>query len=142
MNIFIESRRKEIILAARSCMGSPFRHQGRSPVRGVDCVGLVIYVGHQLGLMNFDRTDYRKRPAPQLLKNMAGQAGFQEISLKEALPGDIYLLKFGRFLEHAAIISDRGIIHAYEKLGRVVEHGLNEDWRRRIVGAYRYPNMD
>lgn len=123
-------------------MGSPFRHQGRSPLRGLDCVGLIIYVGHQLGLMNFDRTDYRKRPAPLLLRNMADRAGFKEISPQEGREGDIYLLKFGSSLEHAAIISDRGIIHAYEKLGRVVEHGLNEEWRCRIVGAYKYPNMD
>lgn len=77
-----------------------------------------------------------------LLREMAGQAGFQKISPQKSRPGDIYLLTFGQSLDHAAIISDRGIIHAYEKLGRVVEHGLNEEWRRRITGAYRYPNMD
>ena len=45
----------------------------------------------------------------------------------------------GREPQHVALITDKGIIHSYSGVGKVVEHALDESWRRRIVAAYRYP---
>ena len=33
---------KNMIAAARACLGTPFHHQGRMPGVGLDCIGLVI----------------------------------------------------------------------------------------------------
>jgi cell wall-associated NlpC family hydrolase len=42
-----------IIAAARSWLGVPWRHQGRTR-QGVDCAGLVVLVGRGLGLDDYD----------------------------------------------------------------------------------------
>ena len=44
--------------------------------------------------------------------------------------------------QHVAIVSLPNIIHSYERVGRVVEHGLTEFWRKRIVRIYRFLGDD
>ncbi|MBL4801350.1 MAG: C40 family peptidase [Emcibacter sp.] len=131
--------RKRIFLTARACVGHPFRHQGRDPETGLDCVGLIVYVAKTLGLSGFDLTDYKKIPGREAISRYANAAGFEPRPKADMAPGDVVILKFGRYIEHSAIVSDRGIIHACEKYGRVVEHSLNEEWRTRISAAYVFP---
>lgn len=83
--------------------------------------------------------DYRKIPAHEAISRYAIVAAYPEKPLTDMAPGDIVILKFGRYIEHAAILSDRGIIHACEKYGGVVEHRLDRDWRARIILAYSFP---
>jgi len=131
--------RSKIFLTARRCIGSPFRHQGRHPEYGLDCIGLIVYVARELGLSHFDVTEYKRIPAPEAISRYAAMAAYPEKPRSEMVPGDIVILRFGRYLEHAAILSDRGIIHACEKYGGVVEHRLDRDWRARIILAYSFP---
>jgi len=131
---------KKIFLTARSCVGSPFRHQGRNPAFGLDCVGLIVYVAKSVGLIPFDPLDYKRIPVKSAISSHAHIAGFPLRSKSDISPGNIVILKFGKYLEHAAILSDRGIIHACEKYGRVVEHGLNDEWRSRIISVHSFPN--
>ncbi len=131
---------KKIFLTARSCVGSPFRHQGRNPAFGLDCVGLIVYVAKSVGLAAFDHLDYKRIPVREAISSHAHSAGFIQRSKSDMQPGNIIILKFGKYLEHAAILSDRGIIHACEKYGRVVEHGLNDEWRSRIISVHSFPN--
>jgi cell wall-associated NlpC family hydrolase len=42
--------RQHIVDTARGWLGVPYRHQGRRKDKGVDCVGLIIGVGAELGL--------------------------------------------------------------------------------------------
>ena len=130
---------QRIFLTARRCVGSPFRHQGRVPEQGLDCVGLIVYVSKVLGLGAFDRAVYKKIPGREAISRYAGMAGFKRLPKTSIRPGNVVILKFGRCLEHAAIVSDRGIIHACEKYGKVVEHGLDEAWRFRIISVYSFP---
>ena len=53
-----------IVAAARSWLGVPWRHQGRTR-QGVDCAGLVVLVGRELGLADYDTTAYGRRPEGQ-----------------------------------------------------------------------------
>ncbi|MCF8473068.1 MAG: C40 family peptidase [Emcibacter sp.] len=145
MKIFImnkdskqDSRRAQIILCARRCLGVPFRHQGRNPSYGLDCVGLVVYVAKSLGLSDFDQLDYKKIPKKQAISRYANSADFRIKPIEQMMYGDIILLRFGRFLEHAAIVTDRGIIHACEKYGKVTEHGLSADWRSKIISVHTF----
>ena len=62
-----------------------------------------------------------------------------EIPVADATLADIYFMAWGREPQHVALITDKGIIHSYSGVGKVVEHALDEDWKRRIVAAYRYP---
>ena len=137
--------RRRIFLTARACVGSPFRHQGRHPAHGLDCVGLIVYVSKSLRLGNFDQefyvADYKKIPRKKAISSCALQAGFTELNKTSMQPGDVIILRLGKYLEHSAILSDRGIIHACEKYGRVVEHGLDAEWRSRIISVHSFPGI-
>tara|TARA_R110002096_G_scaffold93211_13_gene210413 strand:- start:956 stop:1390 length:435 start_codon:yes stop_codon:yes gene_type:complete len=136
-----DMQRKSIFLAARACVGCPFRHQGRIPATGLDCVGLIVHVATALRLGYFDRRDYRKIPGRRAISRTAEQAGFRPVAVSDRRAGDVVILRFGRTLEHAGILSDRGLIHACEKFGRVVEHRLDKDWVARITHIYAFPSI-
>jgi cell wall-associated NlpC family hydrolase len=44
----------EIIAAARACLGTPFRHQGRLPGIGLDCAGVALHVAQAVGCGTLD----------------------------------------------------------------------------------------
>jgi len=131
--------RGEIVAMARRALGTPYRHQGRQPGRGLDCAGLVLSIGHELGLTAFEITNYPRLPQGDRLVALAKRAGFSEVA--EAVPGDVYCLRLVAHPQHLAIATERGIIHACQRRGRVIEHRLDAAWRRRIVSIFRYPEI-
>jgi cell wall-associated NlpC family hydrolase len=122
----------DFIAAARSYVGVPFRHQGRTR-HGVDCIGLVVCAARDIGLTLADRTDYPRDPNGLLQLEMARQ--FAPVESTQA--GDILLMRFRGEPQHVAILAGATLIHGYASIGRVVEHGLDAKWRRRIVATYR-----
>ncbi len=134
-------QQRNIFLTARTCVGSPFRHQGRSPALGLDCVGLIVFTLNSLGLKCFDFLDYKKNPMKNAISPHVDRAGFIQKSKSDMTAGDLVIMRFGKYMEHAAIVSDRGIIHACEKYGKVVEHGLDMEWRSKIISVYNFPNI-
>lgn len=122
----------DFIAAARSYVGVPFRHQGRTR-HGVDCIGLVVCAARDIGLTLADRTDYPRDPNGLLPLEMARQ--FAPVESPQA--GDILLMRFRGEPQHVAILAGATLIHGYASIGRVVEHGLDAKWRRRIVATYR-----
>ena len=120
------------IAAARSYVGAPFHHQGRTR-HGVDCIGLVVCAARDAGLALVDRTDYPRDPNGLLPVELARQFA----AVESAQAGDILLMRFRGEPQHVAILADATLIHGYASIGRVVEHGLDAKWRRRIVAAYR-----
>jgi len=122
----------DFVAAARSYVGVPFRHQGRTR-HGVDCIGLVVCAARDIGLTLADRTDYPRDPNGLLPLEMARQ--FAPVESPQA--GDILLMRFRGEPQHVAILAGAALIHGYASIGRVVEHGMDAKWRRRIVAAYR-----
>ncbi len=122
----------DFIAAARSYVGVPFRHQGRTR-HGVDCIGLVVCAARDAGLALVDRTDYPRDPNGLLPVEMARQFA----AVETGQGGDILLMRFRGEPQHVAILAGETLIHGYASIGRVVEHGLDAKWRRRIVAAYR-----
>jgi hypothetical protein len=47
-----------------------------------------------------------------------------EIPVADATLADIYFMAWGREPQHVALITDKGIIHSYFGVGKVVEHAL------------------
>jgi cell wall-associated NlpC family hydrolase len=121
-----------LIAAARAYLGVPFVHQGRSR-HGLDCIGLVVCAARDIGLTLADRTDYPRDPNGLLPLEMARQ--FAPVESPQA--GDILLMRFRGEPQHVAILAGATLIHGYASIGRVVEHGMDAKWRRRIVAAYR-----
>lgn len=130
---------EEIAAAARACVGTPFRLQGRVPGVGLDCVGLVVWVGRSLGLIDHDETGYGLTGSGGRLEAGLARAGLVQVSAEEFAVGDVLLFDMGRGLLHVAVRSEHGIIHAHRGLGRVVEHRLDGEWRAALAAAWRFP---
>ena len=95
----------DIIAAARAAIGTPFRHQGRSVGRALDCAGLVIHVVRTLEIDHQDRTDYPRRPHNNELQ---AQLDLQDNLEKVSGPpqaGDILLMRFGREPQHLSVFT-------------------------------------
>lgn len=124
-----------LIEAARTFLGVPFRHQGRD-ILGIDCAGLVIASYRLCGTMLPDVKGYGREPWKDGLR-AAVELGLGQPIQAERQPGDVLLFRVRREPQHVAIVTDRGMIHAYADVGRVVETSLDTRWIDRIVGHYR-----
>lgn len=133
-------RRGLIVALARECLGTVFRHQGRIPGVGMDCVGVVIHCWHGLGLPRYERADYGRNPHPARMCAELDRM-LEPLSIPEADVGDVLHMAWGRQPQHLAVISTDGLIHAYEGAGRVVEHAFDATWRGRVRAAYRFPGV-
>lgn len=130
---------QDIINEARSWVGTPFHHQGRVKGAGVDCIGLVIGVAHELCISDFDSTNYGRIPNPLVMGK-----GLRENMIKTDLiePGCVLWFAFASAPMHVGIVTDVGLIHAYSLVGKVVETGLDQQWLDRSRGVFRFPKVD
>ena len=148
--------RADIVAKARELVGRGenglpkvrFKHQGRHPRTGLDCAGLPVWVGHQLGLLNFDFTAYEHYPdGRRLMAIMNEQMVKREVKHME--PGDVLLLRNidTRWPMHLAIVTDLpdgtlGVIHSWVKARGVIEQHLPEKWAFCVVGCYSFPQLE
>lgn len=127
--------RTELIAIARAWIGVPFRHQGRNRA-GVDCGGLLLAVGAEAGLELAQPGVYSQSPDPALIAAALG-ANCARIPYAQALPGDVLWLSFAGEPRHVGLLTEIGLLHAWEKPRAVVEHRIDATWRRRIRSAWR-----
>ncbi|MCY1441669.1 putative phage cell wall peptidase, NlpC/P60 family [compost metagenome] len=133
---------EEIIAVARSMLKTPFKHQARVPGLGLDCAGLLVCVCQELGVPIEDVQGYGRNPFNGLLEAAIRRQPFlREVPKGELQPGDVLLMRFSQAPQHVAIVTDLGIIHAYEHSGSVVEHRLADVWRARITHAFRFEGI-
>ncbi len=133
------STRADIVACARGYLGTRWHHQGRNRA-GLDCVGLVIRVAHDLGLTGYDIDGYGRVPDGRVLRAELDQQ-MTRIAIEDAREADILLMRFDQHPQHLAMLTDQGIIHAHAMVRRVVEHGLDALWRARIVAAYGWKGV-
>jgi hypothetical protein len=145
---------QDIIRAARGWIGTPFHHQARVKGVGVDCIGLLVGIARELELTDdkglpladYDQPNYSPLPDGRGLKTAVSLHLLELASAGEASLGDVYLFRFQQDPQHVGILSElpdgaASIIHCYSNTGKVVEHRLNDTWRKLIVAAYRFPNL-
>ncbi|MDD3029979.1 MAG: NlpC/P60 family protein [Alphaproteobacteria bacterium] len=130
-----------MIAAARTCLGTPFHHQGRAPGVGLDCIGLVIVALKAAGLSVNDRTDYGRRPDGKSLIAALEAHGAAKVEPVQA--GDILVFRYDRQPQHVALATGaETMIHSFAPAGRVVETSLGAYWKRRLTAAYRFSFND
>lgn len=127
--------------AARIFLDIPFRHQGRDPLIGIDCIGLIVLAGRDAG-MEFpmlDRTDYGRDPADGLLEEYLRLAFGAPVA--EPQPGDIVAIDYKGAVRHVGIVGEHpaglSLIHTNMAVGRVTEARIDWKWRKRIKAIFR-----
>jgi cell wall-associated NlpC family hydrolase len=104
-----------ILAAARSWLGTPWRHQGRLKGIGVDCGGLIIGVGRELGLLDFDTQAYGRIPDGRKLRKICVEHLLAK-PVTDVEPSDVLLMRVTRHPQHLAIVGGRSepfsLIHA------------------------------
>lgn len=144
----------DVIWEARSLVGAPVIHRGRTRAGGVDCLGLIILSGVSAGVLdppdevNWPYAEYGRLPNPRRLVETLNHF-LTPIDLKDAGPADVISISWGaRDLPmHLAIRAEfeqrASMIHAYAVLRppRVVEISYAGDWVERTCGAWRYPGL-
>jgi NlpC/P60 family putative phage cell wall peptidase len=143
------SIRATIVAAARSWIGTPYRHQGALKGVGCDCLGLLVGVWHEVrppcDAARLDR-ELRIPPYTPDWAEAAGRETFaeglgdwlEEIDMAEAREGDIVLFRWRAHLpaKHAGILTARDrMVHAQEG-ARVAEVALSAWWRRRVAFGF------
>jgi len=141
----------EIAARARAWVGTPYAHQAALKGIGCDCIGLIAGVADEVGLPEARawRSDVRFRGyAPQPLPDKlleACAAYLDAIPRCAAKDGDVLLFLIGKQPAHFGIVSSLAplrMVHAWSPNRRVVEHGIDAKWHRRINRAFRLRGVD
>lgn len=137
-----------IVEAARSWIGTPYRHQASVKGAGVDCLGLVRGVwreayGQEPEAVPAYTMDWSE---PQGEERMwqAARRHLEECKTGQFEIADVILFRMRdtAVAKHVGIVSQVGsmptFIHAYTGHG-VVESPLSTPWARRVAARFKFP---
>lgn len=132
----------ELVSAARTLIGKPFRHRGRGPVY-FDCAGMVKEAYRLCGVDLPDFRLYSREPNQNGLVEHITKALGNPIN-QPLIPGDVIVVRFDIEPHHVAMVTDYrygglAMIHACGMNKRVIEHRLAPDHMKRITHAFRRP---
>ena len=140
--------RSRIVASARSWLGVPYVHQGRSK-KGIDCIGLIVETARGVGLpIPPIPNNYTANPTSDMLLSACALNLQQAADPTKLLPGSIAVLwGFERgAAQHFAIVGVHALkptmIHAFSKHRKVVEHGWDAFWMKRFVRTYEFPRTE
>jgi NlpC/P60 family putative phage cell wall peptidase len=139
--------RATIVAEARSWIGTPYRHQASVKGIGCDCLGLVRGVwralhGDEPEPLPAYTPDWAEATGRDTLLAAAGRH-LITIAPDTARPGDVLLFRWraGLPAKHAAIVTAPDLmVHAHDG-ARVAEVVIAPWWRRRIAGAFAFPDV-
>jgi len=155
----------KLVWSARTFLGVPFKHRGRDR-RGLDCAGLVWCSYAEAGVVMPDLKRYGREPHKDGMMRVTREALGEPVwegALGKVVPrsllrvGDVPLIRFDVHPHHMGILGDDAIhglslIHAngmrgllaasgqgHDKVGRVMEHGLDDAHLAMICAVFRRP---
>lgn len=138
--------REQIVAAALSLEGVPFKRQGRDETIGIDCAGVLVAAFRKLGVeLQEERIDYRSQPAEVHVKRCLDMNFDLSPHSDTVFPGDILHLKFNRDTEarHLGIFVETShpmLVHAV-KTSRAVILDLFPLANASIAGIYQWPRL-
>ena len=125
-----------MVNAARQCIGTPFRPQGRLPGTGLDCVGLAAVAVRAGGCEVHVPADYDlSGEARDRLSATLDALGLCHVAGGIIQPGDILLFRPARYQQHLGIATEGGFVHAHLGLRKVVETPRPAPWP--LAGVWR-----
>jgi cell wall-associated NlpC family hydrolase len=125
--------RADVVKAARSWLGTPYIHQHRAKGHGVDCVGLVIGVARELGIVapDFDVNAYERTPDGSTMIAQCDRF-MDRLHMDSVLPGNVLVYEFDRRLgpQHMGIVGDYydGGLSLIQALGKTNGKGEVVEW--------------
>jgi NlpC/P60 family putative phage cell wall peptidase len=139
--------RDEIVITARRWIGTSYHHQASVRGVGADCLGLVRGVWRELFGTDAETPptysrDWAEASGREAMLEAAARH-LLRIPVSSAEAGDVavFRLRPGCVAKHAGILtSPSSMLHAMEGAA-VAEVALGPWWRRRIAGAFRFPNL-
>lgn len=126
---------------ARALIGTRFRHQGRDPEVGLDCVGLVLAAHAAAGIEIEAPADYPRHPDARELSGLLNQEFERLLPGMPWGPGDVLQLREdgNRYGRHVAICAhDGAMIVADARTGvrtRAIRSGA-------VEAAFRHREVD
>ena len=130
-----------IIELAHSWIDVPYKHQGRVK-DGCDCLGLIVNLDiickDGQNLKNYDQTKYSRILNSNILLEKLDNL-LVKVDVKDIKPGNIALLKVGKWPQHLAVINEISpyisVIHSYSQVKKIVKQLLPTNWE--IVRIYK-----
>lgn len=140
-----------LVEAGRKWIGTRYVHRAQGPMGpdgGIDCWQLIVMAAKEAGLLP---EDYHKLDYEWQIKDReivyAEVRKFADLMPEgtEPEPGDVVVFKVVGLVQHTGIVSEidygsmkaLGIIHASDVTRKVIEHVLDEKWRRRLDSVWR-----
>ena len=135
--------------AARSWVGTPYRHQASLKGEGADCLGLIRgvwreVIGPEPEVLPPYSPDWAEAGGAETLL-LAARRWLIEIEPEASRPGDVLLFRMRADvpIKHCGILSEAGppeprLIHAY--WGRsVIESWMGDWWLKKRAAAFTWP---
>ena len=146
--MFLRPTRATIVEVARLWIGTPYHHQASRRGIGTDCLGLVRGVwrdvyGSDAEMPPAYSRDWAEAGGEETMLAAASRH-LEIISAPDIAPGDavVFRLRPCVVAKHAAIVASAStMIHAMEG-APVCEVSFSPWWRRRVAGAFRFPNLN
>jgi cell wall-associated NlpC family hydrolase len=142
--------RADVLRVARSYLGTPFHHRGRSPGVGLDCAGVPVCVARELALVapDFDVPEYRMAPDGTLLTWC--RRYMREVGRGAMRAGDVLAFVVDAEPQHLGILADyrhggHSLVHAAQRRaggGAVIETRLLFSRHLAFVAAFSLPGVD
>ena len=143
--------RTMVVESARRWIGTPYHHQASVQGVGCDCLGLVRGVWRDVYGMDTETPppyskDWGEATGVETML-LAAARHLRAVPVREMAVGDVLIFRLKRttIAKHSGILScvEDGrlrMVHSTEGVG-VVEVHLNDWWKRRIAGVFRFPDI-
>lgn len=135
--------RDEIVAQARTYLGQPWRHRGRSP-DGLDCAGLLVLLSEHFGHEVEDVEGYSRLPdKDRFTEHLKAQFMLTRPPFK---PGQIVVLRDGVLPCHCGILAEKHgrltLIHSTVARRKVVEEPFEPYWRSMFRAVLDFPDVE
>lgn len=141
--------RQQVVQEARSWIGVPFRHMGRSRQAGVDCIGFVLCVAWALEIPLVDyKGNYTRRGQGFEMVRHIIRTGSENVRLGDAGDGDVMAFAEAGIPCHVGILTTRnGQRYVVQALGKtswmkVFETPLAGELAGNARYAFRMPGVE
>mgnify|MGYP001560789997 CR=1 FL=1 len=134
--------RAGILSQARSLLGTPYLHGGRTRL-GVDCGGWLVLLHAELGLpLGRVPRGYSKLPGPMLMRLL--RENLDEVQVPEVAVVAVHWLdRNSEQAQHLGLLSGQGtMLHVYSDQHGFVETTDGRFWKHRRIALFRIRGIE